>query len=128
MTRISTARTSDRSQLVLVQVIEPSLYSFYGQLELSHADKQLDPTTWPEASVAVAPELLAQMGLSVGDDIQLANATYTIFATIDSLPGAALDGFRNAPVVLLSMDELERFRARRFWRPDQMAPEHCFTS
>lgn len=93
------------SQLVELKVVDGE-YPFYGILELAPR-RPLAELLGPETTV-VAPELLARLGLSVGDDIVLGGARFRIAGQALSEPDRLSISLTLGPRVFLSGAGLDR--------------------
>ncbi|HET9212297.1 MAG TPA: FtsX-like permease family protein [Thermoanaerobaculia bacterium] len=87
------------SQLVELKVIE-GFYPFYGKLEL-RPRKPLNELLTPETTV-VASDLLAHLGLKVGDTLQIGGQGYRIAGVVLSEPDRVSISFTLGPRVFLS--------------------------
>lgn len=87
------------SQLVELKVIE-GFYPFYGKLEL-RPRKPLNELLTPETTV-VASDLLAHLGLKVGDTLQIGGQGYRIAGVVLSEPDRVSVSFTLGPRVFLS--------------------------
>lgn len=101
--RESGSTDAPRSQLVELKAVKGH-YPFYGRLEL---DPPLAFSSFEADSVAVGPELLARLGLSLGDEIVIGNARFRIVATIVAEPDRVLAAWSLGPRVLMRGDRLE---------------------
>lgn len=94
-----------RSQLVELKVVSGD-YPFYGRLRLAPG-RPLAELLEPETAV-VAPDLLARLRLSVGDEIRLGGESFEIAGTVLSEPDRINFGLTLGPRVFLSAEGLER--------------------
>ena len=81
-------------------------FPLYGELTLA-GRRPYDPALLEDAGALVRPELLAQLGIGVGDAILIAERPFTIRGVIDGEPGRRLGGFSLGPRVLVSLEALE---------------------
>jgi len=103
----SMARLPDRDGQALVRIkAVDDAYPLYGAAEFE-GGKTLDDIRAPGV-VAVERGLLEQLGVEVGDRIQLGSETVTIEAVITREPDRLAAGISLGPRVLMSVDALER--------------------
>lgn len=91
--------------LVSLKAVDPALYPFYGDVELSPAmglKTALGPGT-----VAVGDDLLVRLGLHVGDELKLGGQTFRIAATVVNEPDRLSGNFSAGPRVLISRVALD---------------------
>jgi len=91
--------------LISLKAVDPALYPFYGQVELSPAmglKAALTPT-----SVAVGDDLLLRLGLHVGDDLKVGGQMFRIAASVVNEPDRLSGTFAAGPRVLISRDALQ---------------------
>ncbi len=97
------------SRLVDIQAIENG-YPLYGELSLrkqglvtGQTPKKLDsePRAW------VYPEVLAQLGLNLGDTLRIGETTFTLTDVVEKDVGTSGIGFRFAPRVYIGQRWLE---------------------
>lgn len=93
------------SQLVEVKAVEGG-YPFYGELRLA-PDRPLGELLGPDAAV-VAPDLLARLGLGVGDRLVVGGEALTIAGTVLGEPDRVSVGLAMGPRVFISLAALER--------------------
>jgi putative ABC transport system permease protein len=91
--------------LVSLKAVDPALYPFYGELELSPA-MSLKTALGP-GSVAVGDDLLLRLGLHVGDQLKVGQQTFRIAATVVNEPDRLSGNFEAGPRVLISRDALQ---------------------
>ena len=94
-----------RSQLVELKVVD-GFYPFYGSLELEPPgplEALLDP-----AGAVVAPDLLARLGLDVGDPLKIGGQEFEIRGTVLAEPDKLSFNLTMGPRVFLSADGFER--------------------
>lgn len=90
-----------RSQMVELRAVEPG-FPFYGQLALA-GRVPFTEQVLRGFGVLVRPELLAQFGLSVGDQLMIGTRPFTIRGVIESEPGRRLGAFSLGPRVFVSL-------------------------
>ncbi|HGN1707058.1 TPA: putative ABC transporter permease subunit YbbP [Providencia rettgeri] len=88
-----------RPQLVLVKAADKA-YPLYGDLVTK--PEGLLPA---QGQVLVAPRLLELLGLKVGDDIDIGDATLKISGQLIQEPDSGFNPFQIAPRVLISIDD-----------------------
>jgi putative ABC transport system permease protein len=91
--------------LVSLKAVDPALYPFYGEIELSPAmglKTALEP-----GSVAVGDDLLLRLGLHVGNELKLGGQTFRIAATVVNEPDRLSGNFEAGPRVLISREALD---------------------
>ena len=81
-------------------------FPFYGQFELGE-DRRYSFELLRDHGALVAPELLSQMGLRIGDEILIGEVTFTIRDVIFSEPGRRLGAFSFGPRVLIDYAAVE---------------------
>jgi putative ABC transport system permease protein len=94
-----------RSQVVELKVIAGD-YPFYGTL-LLEPRAALDQLL-TEGTTVVAPDLLARLGLTVGDTLRVGGESYRIAGVVEAEPDRISGGFSLGPRVFLSADGFER--------------------
>lgn len=92
--------------LVLVGVVDPQLYPFYGKVVLT-PQQSLQSALRPD-EVAISPELLSTLRVHQGDRIQLAGSTFAVRAIVESRPDWEIGTSTLLPQVLLSYEAYER--------------------
>lgn len=103
----SMARLPDNSSQALVQIkAVDNAYPLFGEMELEDG-KTLADIRKPDM-VAVERGLLEQLGVGVGDRIQLGNETVTIAAIIAKEPDRLTAGISLGPRIMMSIETLER--------------------
>jgi putative ABC transport system permease protein len=105
MVSMASSPTAPDPLLVSIKAIDPTLYPFYGSVDLAPAltlPAALTPTT-----VAVGDDLLLRLNLHVGDSIKLGNRTFRIAATVLNEPDRLSGSFNVGPRVLLSSAALQ---------------------
>jgi putative ABC transport system permease protein len=91
--------------LVSVKAVDPQLYPFYGEVELSPASGLKEALT-PD-SVAVGDDLLLRLGLHVGDELKVGEKNFRIAATVVNEPDRLSGNFAAGPRVLMSRAALD---------------------
>lgn len=121
-------------RLVELRGVEPE-FPLYGQIEL--ADGQpYTPALLRDHGVVVAPELLAQLELRVGDQLLLGQQAFTIRAVALREPGRQPSAFSLGPRALVALEDLRssglltfgsRARHQLLMRMDERAVEPLAT-
>ena len=91
--------------LVSLKAVDPALYPFYGEIELSPAGSLKD-ALGPH-SVAVGDDLLLRLGIHVGDDLKIGGQLFRIAATVVNEPDRLSGNFAAGPRVLISREALK---------------------
>ena len=94
-----------RSLLVELKAVGPG-YPFYGAVK-TDPDRPLAELLAPGSALA-APELLARLGLAVGDRLRVGGAELTIAGTVAAEPDRIGLGLAVGPRLLISLATLER--------------------
>lgn len=106
----SMARKPDGSDQALVEVKAiDDAYPLYGtfQSEPDYPLAALLSTQSGTYGAVAAPLLLERLGLSIGDEILLGNATLNITGTVKTEPDALSEGFGFAPRLIVSREALQ---------------------
>src|SRR5205085_593720 len=80
-------------------------FPFYGQLTLQDG-RPYSHDLLKDKGALVRPELLAQLGLRIGDRITIGKAQFTIRGVISNEPGRSLSAFSLGPRVLIDYRDL----------------------
>ena len=80
-------------------------YPFYGTLALQNGQTYSHALV-ENAGALVRPELLAQLGIAVGDRILIAGRPFTVRGVIDQEPGRRVGGFSLGSRVLIDLADL----------------------
>ena len=99
------APAGDKSQLAELKIVRGG-YPFYGGLKLD-PPRPLGDLLAPDAAV-VAPALLIQLGLKVGDSLQIGGEPFRIAGTVSEEPDQVEISFSLGPRVFLSPAGLDR--------------------
>src|SRR5216683_3340213 len=91
--------------LVSLKAVDPALYPFYGEVELSPAAPLKAVLT--SDSVAVADDLLVRLRLKVGDQLKIGNQLFRIAAVVVNEPDRLSGSFAAGPRVLISREGLD---------------------
>jgi putative ABC transport system permease protein len=92
------------SRMVELRAVERA-FPLYGELKLANAQR-FDYSLLQNFGVLVRPELLAQLGLHVGDQLLIGTQPFTIRGVIEAEPGRRLGAFSLGPRVFVSYDDL----------------------
>jgi putative ABC transport system permease protein len=99
-------RGNGASRMVELRAVEPG-FPHYGQLKLV-GGQHFDHSLLENNGVLARPELLAQLGLSVGDALQIGTQRFTIRGLIETEPGRRLGAFSLGPRVFISYEDLRK--------------------
>jgi len=91
--------------LVSLKSVDPGLYPFYGEVELSPAAPLKAVLT--SDSVAVADDLLVRLRLKVGDQLKIGTQLFRIAAVVVNEPDRLSGSFAAGPRVLISREGLD---------------------
>jgi len=99
------ARPDGPARMVELKAVGPG-FPYYGTLDL-------DGQAYHHGLVAgggalVRPELLAQLGVAVGDTLALGGRNFTIRGVIEAEPGRRLGAFSLGPRVIVDLADLEQ--------------------
>ena len=103
MVSMASSPSSPFPLLVSVKAVDPTLYPFYGSVDLAPALTL--PARSRRTTVAVGDDLLLRLNLHLGDSIKLGNQTFRIAAPSSTSPTASPAASRG-PRVLLSQRAL----------------------
>ncbi len=102
------ARPADESvgisKVVELRAVQPG-FPFYGQFTLQDG-RPYSHSMLRNRGALVRPELLAQFGLKVGDQIAIGRSQFTVQGIIASEPGRSLSAFSLGPRVMIDYDDL----------------------
>ncbi|MDK7223822.1 ABC transporter permease, partial [Proteus mirabilis] len=100
-TTMSYAPEGDTPQLALVKAAD-NLYPLYGELETQPAGLKAEKGT-----ALVDARLLALLGIKVGDNIDVGDATFTISGVLVQEPDSGFNPFQIAPRILINLADVE---------------------
>ena len=100
----SSAKTLD-PLLVSLKSVDPTMYPFYGQVELAPAAQLKNVLT--SDTVAVADDLLVRLNLKVGDQLKIGTQLFRIASVVVNEPDRLSGSFAAGPRVLISREGLE---------------------
>ncbi len=96
--------TNAVARVVELRAVQPG-FPFYGQLTLQDGQPYSHDLLKGHGAL-VRPELLAQLGLNVGDQLAIGKSPFTIRGVISSEPGRSLSAFSLGPRVLVDYEDL----------------------
>jgi putative ABC transport system permease protein len=102
------ARPAERpgnARMVELRAVDEG-FPFYGELKLE--GQRFEYGLLRDAGVLVRPELLAQLGLAVGDVLMIGSQRFTIRGVIVAEPGRRLGAFTLGPRVFISTADLPK--------------------
>jgi len=91
------------ARMVELRAVQPG-FPLYGQLELRNAT--YTARLLADRGVLVRPELLTQLGVSVGEGLVIGKSTFTIRGVIENEPGRQVGGLSLGPRVIIGYDDL----------------------
>lgn len=100
----SSAKTLD-PLLVSLKAVDPSLYPFYGEIELQPAGSLRQ--VLKNDTVVVADDLLVRLRLNVGDSLKIGNRIFRIAAVVVNEPDRLSGNFAAGPRVFISREGLD---------------------
>ena len=100
----SAAKTMD-PLLVSIKAVDPGKYPFYGEVDLSPAQKL--PTALDANTVSVADDLLVRLKMQVGDQLKIGNKIFRIGSVVENEPDRLSGNFAAGPRVLISRKGLD---------------------
>ena len=99
-------RADGRSRMVELRAVEDG-FPYYGTMRLADG-VAYDHGLLRGFGVLVRPELLTQLGVTVGDALTIGSQRYTIRGVIESEPGRRLGPFSMGPRVFVDLADLEK--------------------
>jgi Predicted ABC-type transport system involved in lysophospholipase L1 biosynthesis, permease component len=100
----SSAKTLD-PLLVSLKAVDPSMYPFYGTVELAPAAALKSVLT--ANSVVVADDLLVRLHMKVGDNLKIGNKLFRIASVVVNEPDRLSGNFAAGPRVMISREGLK---------------------
>jgi putative ABC transport system permease protein len=91
--------------LVSMKAVDPSMYPFYGEVELAPAVPL--KTMLTSDTVAVADDLLVRLNLKLGDQLKIGTQLFRIASVVVNEPDRLSSSFAAGPRVLISRDGLD---------------------
>jgi len=102
-------RAADRAEgltrMVELRAVEPG-FPYYGRMALT-GGQAYSHELLRDSGVLVRPELLAQLGVQVGDGLIIGTKRFIIRGVIESEPGRRLGAFSLGPRVFVSLEDLQ---------------------
>ena len=111
-TMVRAERGQTVARMVELRGVEEG-YPFYGTLALQNGQTYSHALV-KNAGALVRPELLAQLGISVGDRILISGRPFTVRGVIDQEPGRRVGGFSLGSRVLIDLADLQQTGLLRF--------------
>ena len=105
----SMAWNGSASRLVEIRAIDEA-FPYYGELQLEHGGNitHRHPKSLTQGhSVWIYPELAIQLGLKLGDELQLGEARFRVDDIIKSDPSISNMSFSPAPKVMMGLEQLK---------------------
>ncbi|MEP7118259.1 MAG: FtsX-like permease family protein [Acidobacteriota bacterium] len=99
-------RDSGPARMVELKAVGPG-FPYYGTLKLQDGEPYSHGRL-ANFGALVRPELLAQLGLAVGDRLALGGKEFTVRGVIESEPGRRLGSFSLGPRVIVDLADLEQ--------------------
>ena len=94
------------ARMVELRAVEPG-FPHYGELKLANRQR-FDYPLLQDFGVLARPELLAQLGLRVGDRLRIGTQIFTIRGVIEAEPGRRLGAFSLGPRVFVAYEDLQK--------------------
>lgn len=94
-----------RARMVELRAVEAG-FPYYGEVKLANGQR-FDHSLLRNFGVLARPELLAQLGLSVGDGLRIGKQHFTIRGVIEAEPGRRLGAFSLGPRVFVDLADLQ---------------------
>jgi putative ABC transport system permease protein len=102
-TMVRAARGGQTTRMVELRAVGPP-FPFYGEVQLEQGVYSHE--LLKNRGALVGPELLTSLGIRVGDELAIGEATFTIRGVSRSEPGRRLGGFSLGPRVLLDVADM----------------------
>jgi putative ABC transport system permease protein len=99
-------RAAGRARMVELRAVENG-FPYYGQMKLADG-LRYDHGLLRGFGILVRPELLAQLGVTVGDGLTIGSQRFTIRGVIESEPGRRLGAFSIGPRVFVDLADLQK--------------------
>ena len=100
----SSAKSMD-PLLVSLKAVDPTVYPFYGKVDLAPAGRLAEALS--DDTVVVASDLLLRLHLQIGDGLKLGDKVFRIAAVVTNEPDRLTGTFASGPRVLISRRGLE---------------------
>jgi putative ABC transport system permease protein len=94
------------TRMVELRAVEPG-FPHYGELKLANGQR-FEHSLLQNFGLLARPELLAQLGLAVGDRLLIGKHEFTIRGVIESEPGRRIGAFSLGPRVFIGYDDLRK--------------------
>lgn len=104
-TMVRPAERTGSARMVELRAVDEG-FPFYGELKLE--EQRFDYNLLRGAGVLVRPELVAQLGLAIGDGLMIGSQRFTIRGVIVAEPGRRLGAFSLGPRVFISTTDLPK--------------------
>jgi putative ABC transport system permease protein len=104
-TMVRPAERPGNARMVELRAVDEG-FPFYGELKLE--GQRFDYSLLRDGGVLVRPELIAQLGLAVGDGLMIGNQRFTVRGVIEAEPGRRLGAFSLGPRVFVSTADLPK--------------------
>src|SRR5688572_3683153 len=104
-TMVRAANRGGVARMVELRAVDQG-FPYYGELKLEGA--KFDHSLLRGFGVLVRPELLAQLGVSVGDALVIGTQQFTIRGVIEAEPGRRLGAFSLGPRVFVDLADLQK--------------------
>ena len=99
-------KADGRARMVELRAVEDG-FPYYGQMKLAYGVRY-EHALLRGFGILVRPELLAQLGVAVGDGLTIGSQRFTIRGVIDSEPGRRLGAFSIGPRVFVDLADLQK--------------------
>jgi putative ABC transport system permease protein len=99
-------RADGPARMVELKAVGPG-FPYYGTLELEGGGRYTHALV-AGGGALVRPELLAQLGIAVGDTLALGGREFTVRGIIEAEPGRRLGAFSLGPRVIVDLADLEQ--------------------
>ena len=99
-------RADGRARMVELRAVEDG-FPYYGELKLANGQRY-DHRLLADFGVLVRPELIAQLGVAVGDGLTIGSKRFVIRGVIESEPGRRLGAFSIGPRVFVDFGDLQQ--------------------
>jgi len=99
-------RADGRARMVELRAVEEG-FPYYGELKLADGQR-FDHRLLADFGVLVRPELVAQLGVAVGDGLTIGSQRFVIRGIIESEPGRRLGAFSIGPRVFVDFGDLQK--------------------
>jgi putative ABC transport system permease protein len=104
-TMVRAADQAGRARMVELRAVAEG-FPYYGLLKIE--GQRFDHALLRNFGVLARPELLAQLGLSVGDGLMIGTHRFTIRGVIEAEPGRRLGAFSLGPRVFIDLNDLSK--------------------